>query len=82
MRFTQIVASGLTLLSSTVVAHPGHDMTAELAARREYISSVKRTDLSHCSAKLKARGVAKRNVARRSAMLESARAKSEYPALE
>jgi hypothetical protein len=39
MRFNQIVASGLTLLSSTVVAHPGHDITAELAERREFLST-------------------------------------------
>ncbi|KAI5918084.1 aromatic compound dioxygenase [Camillea tinctor] len=69
------VVSGLALLSSSVVAHPGHDLTQEIAERREFLNSVKRTDLSHCADKLKARGVTKRNVARRSAMLEKARAK-------
>ncbi|KAK9772182.1 putative Intradiol ring-cleavage dioxygenase [Seiridium cardinale] len=75
MRFTQTVVSGLTLLSSSVFAHPGHDLTQEIAERREFLSSVKRADLSHCSAKLKARGVDKRNVERRTAALERARAK-------
>ncbi|KAI1502217.1 aromatic compound dioxygenase [Biscogniauxia marginata] len=75
MRFIQTVASGLALLSSSVIAHPGHDLTQEIAERREFLSSIKRTDLSHCAEKLKARGVTKRNIARRSAMLEKARAK-------
>ncbi|KAL1595172.1 hypothetical protein SLS60_009860 [Paraconiothyrium brasiliense] len=74
MRFTQTVLSGLTLLSA-VSAHPGHDLTQEIAERREFLSSVKRSDLSHCAAKLKARGVNKRNVARREAALQNARAK-------
>ncbi|KAI1631627.1 aromatic compound dioxygenase [Biscogniauxia mediterranea] len=75
MYFTQTVVSGLALLSSSVIAHPGHDLTQEIAERREFLSSVKRTDLTHCAEKLKARGVTERNVARRSAMLEKARAK-------
>ncbi|KAI0601080.1 aromatic compound dioxygenase [Biscogniauxia sp. FL1348] len=75
MHFIQTVVSGLALLSSSVTAHPGHDLTQEIAERREFLSSVKRTDLTHCAEKLKARGVTKRNVARRSAMLEKARAK-------
>ncbi|KAJ4303689.1 hypothetical protein N0V90_002590 [Kalmusia sp. IMI 367209] len=74
MRFTQTIVSGLTLLS-TSFAHPGHDLTQEIAERREFLSSVKRTDLSHCAPKLKARGVNRRNVARRTAALEKARAK-------
>lgn len=75
MRFTQTVVSGLAFLSSSVLAHPGHDLTHEIAERREFLSTVKRADLSHCAAKLKARGLDKRNVARRTAMLEKARAK-------
>ncbi|KAH6657469.1 Intradiol ring-cleavage dioxygenase [Truncatella angustata] len=75
MRFAQTVVSGLTLLSSSVLAHPGHDVTQEIAERREFLSSVKRADLSHCASKLKARGMDKRNVARRTAALGKARAK-------
>lgn len=74
MRFTQTVVSGLTLLS-TSFAHPGHDLTAEILERREFLDSVKRTDLSHCADKLKARGVHQRNVARRHEALQKARAK-------
>ncbi|KAJ4347281.1 uncharacterized protein N0V89_011221 [Didymosphaeria variabile] len=74
MRFTQTVLSGLTFLSA-VSAHPGHDLTQEIAERREFLGSQKRSDLSHCAAKLKARGVNKRNVARREAALQNARAK-------
>lgn len=74
MRFTQTVLSGLTLLSS-VSAHPGHDISQEIAERREFLSSIKRSDLSHCAEKLKARGVNKRNVERREAALQKARAK-------
>lgn len=77
MRFTPSILSGLTLLSSSaVLAHPGHDVNKEIAARQEYLSSVKRTNLAHCAETLKARGVERRNVARRQAKLEDARAKS------
>ncbi|KAI0529996.1 aromatic compound dioxygenase [Xylaria digitata] len=75
MRFTQSLISGLTLLSGSALAHPGHDLTQEIAERREFLGSVKRADLSHCADKLAARGVSKRNVARRTATIEEARAK-------
>lgn len=75
MRFTQTVASGLALLSSGVIAHPGHDLTQEIAERRAFLGSVKRADLSHCASKLKARGLTQRNVERRTAALNNARAK-------
>lgn len=75
MRFTQSFVSGLTLLSGSALAHPGYDLTQEIAERREFLGSVKRADLSHCAAKLKARGVSERNVARRTAVIEKARAK-------
>ncbi|KAJ3561147.1 hypothetical protein NPX13_g9058 [Xylaria arbuscula] len=75
MRFTQSFASGLALFSASAVAHPGHDLTQEIAERRDFLGSVKRTDLSHCASKLKARGINQRNVARRNAAVEKARAK-------
>jgi hypothetical protein len=81
MRFAQTIVSGLAVLSSGVLAHPGHDVTQELAERREFLGSVKRSSLSHCAATLKARGVDKRNVARRTAMLEKARAKRKFSSL-
>ncbi|KAI1382716.1 aromatic compound dioxygenase [Hypoxylon trugodes] len=75
MRFASSVVSGLALLAGSVVAHPGHDLTQEIKERREFLSSVKRTNLDHCAPKLKARGVEKRNIQRRAALLEKARAK-------
>lgn len=80
MRFTQGFISGLTLLSSSaVLAHPGHDVKKEIAARQEYLSSVKRTNLAHCAESLKVRGVERKNVARRHAKLEDARVKRKSP---
>ncbi|KAK9774850.1 putative Intradiol ring-cleavage dioxygenases domain-containing protein [Seiridium cardinale] len=77
MRFSQAITSGLALLSSPVVlAHPGHDVNKEIAARQEYLSTVKRTNLGHCADKLKVRGIERRNVARRHSKLQDARAKS------
>lgn len=75
MRFTQSFASGLALFSTSAIAHPGHDLTQEIAERRDFLGSVKRADLSHCASKLRARGVEQRNVARRTAAVEKARAK-------
>lgn len=77
MHFVNAFTLGLTLFSGpTVLAHPGHDVNKEIAARREFLSSVKRTNLAHCSEKLKTRGVEGRNIVRRQAKLEEARAKS------
>ncbi|KAI0970594.1 aromatic compound dioxygenase [Xylaria arbuscula] len=75
MRFSQSFISSLALLSGPALAHPGHDLTKEIAERREFLGSIKRTDLTHCSEKLLARGVSGRNVARRTATIENARAK-------
>ncbi|KAI0009577.1 aromatic compound dioxygenase [Xylariaceae sp. FL0662B] len=75
MRFATSVVSGLAVLAGSVVAHPGHDISQEIKERRDYLASVKRTNLDHCAPKLKARGVEKRNVERRAALLENARAK-------
>ncbi|KAI0831035.1 aromatic compound dioxygenase [Hypoxylon sp. FL0890] len=75
MRFTCSVVSGLALMSGFVAAHPGHDVSHEIKERREFLSSVKRTNLDHCAAQLKARGVERRNIERRAALLEKARAK-------
>jgi sulfur relay (sulfurtransferase) complex TusBCD TusD component (DsrE family) len=75
MRFTSIV-SGAALFSGFVAAHPGHDIKQEIAERREFLKTTKRADLSHCSEKLKARGVEKRNIARRTAMAKALLKKS------
>lgn len=64
MRFSTL--SALTSIVAVAVAHPGHDLSAEIAERAAFKQNSKRTTLSHCSEKLAARGVEKRNVARRS----------------
>jgi hypothetical protein len=68
-------AAGLALLAGLVAAHPGHNIAQEAAERRAYLSSVKRTSLSHCADKLRARGTEARNIARRQALVHSAREK-------
>ncbi|KAI0892755.1 aromatic compound dioxygenase [Annulohypoxylon nitens] len=75
MRFNNYVVPGLAILSGPVLAHPGHDISHEILERREFLNSIKRTNLDHCAPKLRARGVEKRNVERRAALLEKARAK-------
>ncbi|GAB1316684.1 Intradiol ring-cleavage dioxygenases domain-containing protein [Madurella fahalii] len=67
-------ATGLALLA-IAIAHPGHDVAQEAAERRNFLNSVKRTSLSHCADKLRARGIEARNVARRQAQVEKARQK-------
>ncbi|KAM0327514.1 hypothetical protein ACHAQA_005804 [Verticillium albo-atrum] len=74
MRLTS-VASGLALLSIQAAAHPGHDISEEIAERRAYLGNIERASLSHCAAKLRARGVDQRNIRRRAAMLKDAREK-------
>lgn len=74
MRFSSAIVSGLAIASSPVVlAHPGHDVSEEIARRHSFLATQKRTDLSHCSSKLKARGIERANVVRRTATLEKAR---------
>lgn len=69
------LAVGLvTLLLTYVAAHPGHDTRQEVEQHSAYIQHRKR-DLTHCGAKIKARGLEARSVARRHASVESARAK-------
>lgn len=63
---TAFVAAAAAYFASTSVAHPGQDHTAEIAARKAYFEKNTRRDLSHCSAKLKARGVEHRLIQRRS----------------
>ncbi|KAI9930691.1 hypothetical protein ASPWEDRAFT_739118 [Aspergillus wentii DTO 134E9] len=65
------------LLSGIAVAHPGHDHSHEIAQRRAFMANSKRTDLSHCVSKLKARGIESRNIARRSAMISSKQQKRD-----
>ncbi|KAK8081159.1 extracellular dioxygenase [Apiospora hydei] len=59
----------LSVLAATqALGHPGHDVREEALARRTYLENAKRTDLSHCAAKLRARGHELRGVQRRQAL--------------
>lgn len=73
MYFSKVFIAAI--LSGSAAAHPGHSVAEELQERREFKAASKARDLSHCAAKLKARGIEARNVARRAQMTEAARAK-------
>jgi hypothetical protein len=63
------------LLPAAGLAHPGHDVTAEIAQRAAYMAQAERRSLSHCAAKLKERGIEQRSIARRQAHVEMLRKK-------
>ncbi|KAK8145831.1 hypothetical protein G3M48_003951 [Beauveria asiatica] len=73
MRCTQILAL-FAAASGIANAHPGHDLSEEIAERHLFLRSVRRATLAHCADKLKARGVEAANIARRSAAVEKKRA--------
>ncbi|KAI1848316.1 hypothetical protein JX265_013818 [Neoarthrinium moseri] len=74
MRFFQAIAP-VAVLANVAIAHGNHDIQQEVKQRRDFLTTQRRTNLAHCADKLKARGVDKRNVARRAAGVEQARAK-------
>lgn len=80
VHFKNILAS--LALASTAAAHPGHDPREEALERRAYYDSVPRTkrSLSHCEAKIKARGLEQRSLARRDALATNMRQKRGLPA--
>lgn len=59
--------------SAPVVAHPGHDITEEIAERAAYLASESYTGLSHCAETLKSRQAAL--ISRRKAMVQHLRTK-------
>ena len=66
-------------LTSIAAAHPGHDPHEEALERRAYYDSVPlaKRSLSHCEAKIKARGLEQRSLARRAALVANARQKRD-----
>lgn len=64
--------------SGLVYAHPGHDIKQELAARAK-LQEGSRRDISHCSAKLKAQGIERRTIERRTEILRVEREKRGLP---
>lgn len=69
MRISSVLTSALA--ASMVSAHPGHDHAQEQDVRRSYMQHSKK-DLSHCAAKIKARGLEARNVKRRADLAAAA----------
>ena len=59
-----------TLLTALVAGHPGHDHTAELNARLEFLANNK-NDLSHCAEQIRALGLDAINARRRTELAES-----------
>lgn len=64
----------LVTLTTTVLSHPGHDNRQEALERAAFLKSNKR-DLSHCSAKMKTRGIEQASIQRRAAVAKAAREK-------
>jgi hypothetical protein len=62
-------------LAAIAAAHPGHDVSEELAERATFLGNIKRASLGHCAEKLKARGIEERNSRRRAALVEAVREK-------
>jgi hypothetical protein len=58
-------------LLSTVIAHPGHDHSKEIAERAAFMKSNKRS-LSDCSEQIKKRGLEQRAIHRRAAKVKQA----------
>lgn len=69
------------LFAALAAAHPGHDVSEEVAERKAYLGSIKRASLGHCAEKLKARGIEERNVRRRAALVDSVREKRKLSLL-
>lgn len=65
-------------LLTQIVAHPGHDLTQEIAERNEFLKNSKR-DLSHCNNALKKRGMEAKQARRRQALIAKARAERGLP---
>ncbi|KAF2108095.1 Intradiol ring-cleavage dioxygenase [Lophiotrema nucula] len=68
-------AIAAALLSTGVLAHPGHDVKAEVAQRAAYMKTAERRSLAHCAEKLKERGITQLSIARRQAAVEQLRMK-------
>lgn len=82
MRFSAFILGALT--AALVSAHPGDDASTkekERLARRTFLDNVEKRDVSHCAAKLKARGVEARNVQRRAERASALRRELGIPEL-
>lgn len=75
MQFRAILAGALA--TAFVFAHPGVSAEAEAIDRRGMLGRMARNDLSHCTEKVKTRGLEARAVARRSELLSELATKSD-----
>lgn len=62
----------MALMLGQPMAHPGHSLDQEIAERSTYLKHTKK-DLSHCAAKMKARGIEERALQRRAAAIQGLR---------
>lgn len=76
------VAAVAAILATQVVAHPGHDISQEVAERNAFLQNSARRDLSHCAASLRKRGVEDASIKRREDAIAKARAERGLPLSE
>ncbi|KAH8666048.1 extracellular dioxygenase-like protein [Tricladium varicosporioides] len=74
MQLINTLTVAATLFAGNILAHPGHDARNEIAERAAFMKHSKK-DLSHCAAKMKARGLEAKNIARRTTVAKNARKK-------
>lgn len=77
-----LVAAVAALLATQVIAHPGHDISQEIAERNAFLKNSARRDLSHCAASLRKRGVEDASIKRREDAIAKARAERGLPLSE
>ncbi|KAK8010825.1 aromatic compound dioxygenase [Apiospora arundinis] len=69
MHFSTALISAFA--ATLVAAHPGANVEEEAQERRGFLSTAKRTNLDHCSAQIKARGLGKTAALRRRTLMEN-----------
>lgn len=69
--------ASITALFSQVLAHPGHDISQEIAERNDFYQYSKRA--SNCDTALRKRGINDRQHERRRAAIARARAARDLP---
>ncbi|KAE8372306.1 Intradiol ring-cleavage dioxygenase [Aspergillus bertholletiae] len=75
VQLASTLVAGLAGLASVVSAHPGHDVKAEAAERAAFLKNapLRSRSLDQCSAKLRARGLERQNIARRDLAVQNLR---------
>ncbi|KFY26443.1 hypothetical protein V491_01301 [Pseudogymnoascus sp. VKM F-3775] len=73
------VAAVAAILATQVVAHPGHDISQEVAERAAFLKNSARRGLSHCADTLRKRGVEDMSIKRREEAIAKARAERGLP---